>query len=61
MHLPSTHTSPESAWCSPIVCRNSTDFPEPDPPSTTTDSPRRTDRFTPLSTGLSSKDLYRST
>ena len=39
-------SSPESIGSSRLIARHNVDFPEPDGPTTTTTSPRRTERFT---------------
>src|SRR5688500_2183626 len=44
MFSPSAMISPPSGWMFPIISRSSVDFPEPDPPMTTSVSPSKTSR-----------------
>src|SRR5579875_3220484 len=47
---PSMRISPEVTRSSPATMRSKVDFPQPDGPTMTTNSPSATSRFTPLST-----------
>src|ERR1700752_3391448 len=53
----SMRTCPELCSSSPAMMRRSVDFPQPDGPTKTTNSPSATSRSTPLMTSTLPKDL----
>ena len=59
MSRPSISTVPSSGRSRPMTCLSSTLLPPPDAPRIATDSPRKTSRSTPRSTGRPSNDLRR--
>ena len=54
---PSISTLPELASSRPAMMRSSVDFPQPDGPTKTTNSPSVTSRSMPFSTSTLPKDL----
>ena len=55
--LPSIRMSPEVASSRPAMIRRSVDFPQPEGPTKTQNSPSATSRSTPLITSVVPKDL----
>ncbi len=56
---PSIWTSPLVTFSSPAMIRSSVDFPQPEGPTNTTNSPSFTSRSMPCSTSTVPKDFVR--